>query len=347
MMMVSDDQIAYIRDTQTAVKMWNNLHTIYQHQGMQSIIVIHDKILAIKYRGIESGPLQDYLDIIQGYAGDLKHGNDPLSDYKLLQYILKSLPFEFTSLLQSISITGHTYILTVTPVLLEEKRFGSGRSWRLNIVKNTHLKRTRRNLENREDVVVVVMIGSEMSKVQLKEKLCLAQVAYDGAIGNDKQPKVLLTKKATNGLCANSGSSRNLTSERASFMTYTVLNKPIPIKLGNDSKIHAVGTGTSAQRIKSPTGVQMVHFIWLVIGQTCVATSKQRILSHLVSKESSNNALWALRNAILSIVGLQANTEPQCIAPCLPTNKKVPPARLALQSDNPTNHALHLALGLT
>ncbi|KAJ7343877.1 hypothetical protein DFH08DRAFT_810415 [Mycena albidolilacea] len=102
-------------------EMWNNLRTIYQRQGMQLMIAIHDKISTIKYAGIESGPLQDHLDIIQGYAGDLKCGNNPLSDYKLLQYTLKSLPFEFTSLVQSISLTGHTNILTVTPVLLEEE----------------------------------------------------------------------------------------------------------------------------------------------------------------------------------------------------------------------------------
>src|ERR1700761_6703105 len=119
--MVSDDQVVYIRDAQTAAEMWNNLRTIYQRQGMQSMIAIHDKISTIKYRGIESGPLQDHLDIIQGYAGDLKRGNDPLSDYKLLQYILKSLPHEFTSLVQTISLTGHTNILTITPVLLEEE----------------------------------------------------------------------------------------------------------------------------------------------------------------------------------------------------------------------------------
>ncbi|KAJ7198097.1 hypothetical protein GGX14DRAFT_314592, partial [Mycena pura] len=42
--------------------------------------------------------------------------------------------------------------------------------------------------------------------------------------------------------------------------TYTVLDKPIPIQLGDNSEIHAVGTGTSARRIKSPTGIQTVHF---------------------------------------------------------------------------------------
>jgi hypothetical protein len=65
--MVSDNQIAYIRDAQTAVEMWwSNVRTIYQRQGMQSMIANHYKISTIKYEGIESGPLQDHLNIVPG-----------------------------------------------------------------------------------------------------------------------------------------------------------------------------------------------------------------------------------------------------------------------------------------
>ncbi|KAJ7648825.1 hypothetical protein B0H17DRAFT_958815, partial [Mycena rosella] len=36
--MVSDDQVAYIRDARTAAEMWNNLRTIYEATGMLSMI---------------------------------------------------------------------------------------------------------------------------------------------------------------------------------------------------------------------------------------------------------------------------------------------------------------------
>jgi hypothetical protein len=119
--MVNDDQIAYIRDAQTAAEMWDSLRRIYQRLGMQSMIAIHEKISTIKYAGVESRPLQTHLDIILRYTSKLKRGNGALSDYKLLQYMLKSLPSEFTSLVQTISLTGHTSIQAVTTVLLEEE----------------------------------------------------------------------------------------------------------------------------------------------------------------------------------------------------------------------------------
>ncbi|KAJ7932032.1 hypothetical protein B0H13DRAFT_2308187 [Mycena leptocephala] len=43
--MVSDDQVAYIRDAWTAAEMWSNLRAIYQRQGMQSMITIHQQAL--------------------------------------------------------------------------------------------------------------------------------------------------------------------------------------------------------------------------------------------------------------------------------------------------------------
>src|ERR1700761_7180970 len=52
--MVSDDQVTYIQDAKTAAEMWNNLRTIYERQGMQSMIAIHNKISTIKYAGVES-----------------------------------------------------------------------------------------------------------------------------------------------------------------------------------------------------------------------------------------------------------------------------------------------------
>ncbi|KAJ7687226.1 hypothetical protein B0H17DRAFT_842623, partial [Mycena rosella] len=36
--MVSDDQVAYIRDATSAAEMWNNLRTIYEATGMLSMI---------------------------------------------------------------------------------------------------------------------------------------------------------------------------------------------------------------------------------------------------------------------------------------------------------------------
>ncbi|KAJ7325491.1 hypothetical protein DFH08DRAFT_614991, partial [Mycena albidolilacea] len=42
--------------------------------------------------------------------------------------------------------------------------------------------------------------------------------------------------------------------------TYTVLKKPIPIQLGDDSKILVIGVGTICKHVKTPTGVDMMHF---------------------------------------------------------------------------------------
>jgi hypothetical protein len=119
--MVQDDQVQYIEHATTAQEMWNNLRDVYEAVGMQSMIATQDKLSTIKYAGIESGPLQDHLDIILGYANDLRRGKDGLTDYKLLQLTLKSLPPEFTSLIQSISLSGHTSLGGVTQVLLEEE----------------------------------------------------------------------------------------------------------------------------------------------------------------------------------------------------------------------------------
>ncbi|KAJ7939149.1 hypothetical protein B0H13DRAFT_2300896 [Mycena leptocephala] len=89
--MIQDDQVQYIEHAITAQEMLNNLRDVYE-----------------AYAGIESGPLQEHLDVILGYANDLRRGKDGLTDYKLLQLTLKSLPSEFTSLIQSISLSGHT-----------------------------------------------------------------------------------------------------------------------------------------------------------------------------------------------------------------------------------------------
>jgi hypothetical protein len=45
------------------------------------------------------------------------NGNDALSDYTP-----KSLPKDFTSLVQRIALTGHKDLNSVTPVLLEEEK---------------------------------------------------------------------------------------------------------------------------------------------------------------------------------------------------------------------------------
>lgn len=319
--MVSDDQVAYIRDAKTAAEMWNNLRAIYEPTGMLSMMAIHEKLANIKYKGIESGPLQDHLDTVLGYSNDLQRGNDGISDYKLIQLTLQSLPEDFTGIVQTLGVVGATMSFNAaTPILLQEEK--RQRNLLEKRQRDEHaLKAQTEHLalaKAHDDEVAANAIkayfastgGSQRSgggggrggrggrgggggssggdwkrdvtcygcgnkghikrdctltgRDQLKEKLRLAQIAYDGA-GGDEHPKVLLTKKATHSLrpdalFVDSGSSRNLTSERASFITYTTLDKPIPIQLGDNSEIHAVGTGTSARRIKSPTGVQTVHF---------------------------------------------------------------------------------------
>jgi hypothetical protein len=74
----------WFTDAPTAAKMWNNLRTIYQCEGMQSMIMIRNKILSIKYAGLKSGPQRSHLDMIDGYAGDLKRGNDVFDALGLL-----------------------------------------------------------------------------------------------------------------------------------------------------------------------------------------------------------------------------------------------------------------------
>ncbi|KAJ7681731.1 hypothetical protein B0H17DRAFT_1205545 [Mycena rosella] len=81
---------------------------------------------------------------------------------------------------------------------------------------------------------------------------------------DDNHPKVLLTK-TTNALCSdvlfvNSGVSHHLTSDCSSFITYTTLNNPIPIQLGDNGQIFTVGCGTSRTRIKTPSGIQKMDF---------------------------------------------------------------------------------------
>ncbi|KAJ7112872.1 hypothetical protein C8R43DRAFT_832524, partial [Mycena crocata] len=51
-----------------------------------------------------------------------------------------------------------------------------------------------------------------------------------------------------------SGASRHLTDKRSSFITYTILDKPIPIQLGDNSEIFAIGWGTSRRCVKTPRG---------------------------------------------------------------------------------------------
>jgi hypothetical protein len=121
--MVSDDQVAYIMDATSAAEMWNNLRTIYEPTGMLSMIATQDKLNNIKYGGIASGPLQDHLDIIRRYSNDLKRGNDPVSDYKLIQLTLQSLPEDFTGIVQTLSIVGAMMTFgAATPILLEEEK---------------------------------------------------------------------------------------------------------------------------------------------------------------------------------------------------------------------------------
>jgi uncharacterized membrane protein YgcG len=120
--MVNDDQVAYIRDATTAAEMWNNLRTIYEPTGMLSMIAIHKKLASIKYKGIESGPLQTHLDIILGYANNLKQGNDAVTEYKLIQLTLQSLPDDFTGLVQTLGVVGAAMTFNAaTPMLLQEE----------------------------------------------------------------------------------------------------------------------------------------------------------------------------------------------------------------------------------
>lgn len=104
-------------------------------------------------------------------------------------------------------------------------------------------------------------------KGQAKEKLRLAHLAHlaYNAMNDGDHPRVLLTKKTTNALRADalfvdSGASRHLTSDRSSFVSYTTLEKPIPIQLGDNSEIHAIRAGTSRTHVKTPTGIQTMDF---------------------------------------------------------------------------------------
>jgi hypothetical protein len=102
-------------------------------------------------------------------------------------------------------------------------------------------------------------------KDQVREKLHLAQVAYDALDVDDEHLKVLLTKRTTNALhpkvlVVDSGASRHIKKERTAFITYTVLKKPIPIQLGDDSEILVIGVGTICKHVKTPTGVDTMHF---------------------------------------------------------------------------------------
>jgi hypothetical protein len=85
------------------------------------------------------------------------------------------------------------------------------------------------------------------------------------AVNDEDHPKVLLTKETTkvlrpDALFVDSGSSHHLERDRASFITYTVLKKPIPIQLGDNSEIFAVGTGTMRKYVKNPAGTDTMHF---------------------------------------------------------------------------------------
>ncbi|KAJ7170290.1 hypothetical protein C8R43DRAFT_867883, partial [Mycena crocata] len=42
--------------------------------------------------------------------------------------------------------------------------------------------------------------------------------------------------------------------------TYTTLDKPIPIQLGDNSEIFAIGWGTSRRHVKTHTGTQTMDF---------------------------------------------------------------------------------------
>jgi transposase InsO family protein len=89
-------------------------------------------------------------------------------------------------------------------------------------------------------------------------------VAYD-SIADGDHPKVLLTKNTTNALRSDalfvdSGASRHLSPDRKSFVTYTILAKPIPIQLGDNSQIYAIGCGTRRTHVETADGVQSIDF---------------------------------------------------------------------------------------
>ncbi|KAJ7050815.1 hypothetical protein C8F01DRAFT_926166, partial [Mycena amicta] len=42
--------------------------------------------------------------------------------------------------------------------------------------------------------------------------------------------------------------------------SYTLLKKPIPIQLGDNSEISAIGYGTIRKKVKSRSGVRTMHF---------------------------------------------------------------------------------------
>jgi hypothetical protein len=323
--MVNDDQVAYIRDATTAAEMWNNLRAIYEPTGMLSMIAIHEKLASIKYKGIESGPLQDHLDIILGYANDLKRGNDAISDYKLIQLTLQSLLDDFTGLVQTLGVVGAMMTFNAaTPLLLQEEkrqRNALEKRQREEHALKAHTEHAALAKAHDEEVAAnaikayfastggqrvhgsgrgrgggrggshgggrggggggdwkqdVICYGCgnkghiardcpRDAREQVKERLRLAQIEYDTLEGDGSQPKVLLTQNTTKALrpdvlIVDSGSSRNLTSKRNSFITYTALDKPIPIQLGDNSEILAIGVGTSARRVKSPSRPKSLHF---------------------------------------------------------------------------------------
>ncbi|KAJ7359869.1 hypothetical protein DFH08DRAFT_1039184, partial [Mycena albidolilacea] len=60
--------------------------------------------------------------------------------------------------------------------------------------------------------------------------------------------------------CLYSGASRHIEKERTAFITYSALKTPIPIQLGDDSEILAIGVGTIRKHVKTATGVDTMHF---------------------------------------------------------------------------------------
>ncbi|KAJ7778676.1 hypothetical protein DFH07DRAFT_1033377 [Mycena maculata] len=279
--MVSDNQVPYIEHAKTAVEMWNNLRLIYEAVGMQSMIAVQDKLSTIKYAGIESGPLQAHIDIILGYTISIvanPHTTLGTVTPMLLEKEVRQRGILAAKLCEEHALKAHTEKLALAKAH-EDKiavnavkayvatqrgswrgrggrggtgggRGGSaGGDWKKNV--------TCYGCSGKGHIARDCPLGA---KDQAKEKLRLAQLAYN-AIGDDEvdHPKVLLTKKTTNvlrsdALFVDSGVSRHLTPDHSSFITYTILAKPIPIQLGDNSEIFAIGCGTRRTHIMSPSG---------------------------------------------------------------------------------------------
>lgn len=97
---ISNSQLEYVKDKNTAFDMWEGLKHVFQRKGIASQLYLRKKLLAMRY--VENEPLKNHFIKFEETVRELKSVGAKVEELDIISHLLLTLPKSYDSIVTAL-----------------------------------------------------------------------------------------------------------------------------------------------------------------------------------------------------------------------------------------------------